>query len=207
MTHLFHGATVAAAVLLCAAGVLPSDQFLELAKWVVILYTTSTVALRVVEAVRPQTSDLAIPAQGDGGVGLPLNSGIFEDDVFSDAIGDGVPRNYTSMFRDAEAPPVTTEGVDGLPVVVPVDPGWHAATAPGHMPTEEMYSEGLGRFDDGDPRFKRVFSGPRPPLPRVSPLIPPPNRGLAERERAQREREATVVVEPVAAPVADKTDA
>ncbi len=189
MTHVIHGLTILAAVLLCAAGFLPSDQFLELAKWVVIIYASSTIALRLLEVLRtPATADLAVPPWAEEGVGLPINAGIFEDDAFADPMGSGVPRNYTSMVRDADAPPVTTENGDGLPVVVPIEHG-PPIDLEIDLPPLGWDSTSLGRF----------YHGPRAPLPKpMSPSVSPPNRGLAEREKAQREQVVDLVV--------DKTD-
>lgn len=136
MGHAFFGLTMVGVLALCAFGGLPSGEFVDIGKWVTILYAISTTMVAVVRHVwprpTPQFENLAvteapqftgavegpwITPDTEMGVGLPVGFGF--DDVFSDAIGNGVPPNYTSMVRDRDAPPVTTESADGSPVMVP----------------------------------------------------------------------------------------
>lgn len=140
MAHLFFGLTTAGVLALCALGILPPDQFVDLAKWLTILYAASTTMVAIVRHVwrRPATAEfdnLAVtnaPAftgavegpwfapEAQDGVGLPEGFGSLHGDVFSEPIGRGVPPNYTSMVRDSDTEPVTTDGADGAPVLVPV---------------------------------------------------------------------------------------
>lgn len=175
MPHVFFGLTIAGAFALCAFRVLPSGEFVDIGKWVTILYAISSTMVAVVRHVWPRPGisspsfdnlavtdaqtfnsrayfDDEMPQQG---VSLQGGFGSLHDDVFSEPIGDGVPPNYTSMLRDRDAPPVTTDGADGSPVLVP--------------PLD----------------FDGVF-GPKPPIPhdynrRATISVPPVNRGLAER--------------------------
>ena len=187
MPHAFFGLTMAGCIALCAFGVLPSGQFVDIAKWSTILYAASTTVVTVVRHVwprsrAPQFENLAVTdappstwAEANG-VGLPWGFGSLRDDVFSGAMGEGVQPNYTSMVRDHNAPPVTTEGADGSPVLVPVA---------GHADCVESEDD---RTVVPPLDFDGVF-GPRPPIPhdynRRDPLIPPANRGLPERLAAR----------------------
>lgn len=139
MPHVFFGLTMVGVFALCGVGVLPSSEFVDIGKWVTVLYAISTTMVAVVRHVwprpaLPQFENLAvteapqftgavegpwITPNTEMGVGLPLGFGSLHDDVFSEPIGDGVPRNYTSMIRDRDAPPVTTDAADGSSVLVP----------------------------------------------------------------------------------------
>jgi hypothetical protein len=138
---VFFGLTTAGVLALCAFGILPPDQFVELAKCVTILYAASTTMVAIVRHVWPpsagaQFDNLAVTEaptfhgavegpwivpDAQDGVGLPNGFGSLHDDVFSEPIGHGVPPNYTSMVRDHDAPPMTTDGADGSPVMVPME--------------------------------------------------------------------------------------
>lgn len=135
MPHAFFGLTMAGCFALCAFGVLPADQFVDVAKWVTILYAASTTLVSVVRHVwprpaSPQFENLAVTGsptapwlepEAQHGVEFLGPFGSLRDDVFSDAIGDGLPPNYTNMIRCHGAPPATTDGADGAPVTVPTE--------------------------------------------------------------------------------------
>jgi hypothetical protein len=126
---MFFGLTTAGVLALCALGNLPPDQFVDLAKWVTILYAASTTMVAIVRHIWPRpgnpaevlpTFDSRAEAPPPDGVELgPFGS--LGGDVFSEALGNGLPPNYTSMVRDENAPPVTTDGADGSPLTVPTD--------------------------------------------------------------------------------------
>lgn len=158
MPHVFFGLTMAGVFALCAFGVLPSGEFVDIGKWVTILYAISTTMVAIVRHVWPrptsQFENLAvteaprftgavegpwITPDTEMGVGLPLGFGSLHDDVFSEPIGHGVPRNYTSMVRDRDAPPVTTDAADGSSVLVP------SVTAPLDIVEPEVPLEYLGQ--------------------------------------------------------------
>jgi len=167
MPHVFFGLTIAGILALCAFGMLPPDQFVDVAKWVTILYASSSTMVAVVRHIWPRPPRDEVPAFTTDAIPWPSPQegvealgpfGSLEGDVFSDQLGDKLPANYTSMVRHYDAPPVTTEGADGATVTVPTE------TAP---PLD----------------FDGVF-GPKPPIPHdfnrraasVAPVsVPAPN--------------------------------
>lgn len=201
MPHVFFGLTMVGVFALCGVGVLPSSEFVVIGKWVTVLYAASTTVVAVVRHVwprpaAPQFGNLAvteaptppwIEPDAEMGVALPVGFGSLHDDVFSEPIGHGVPRNYTSMIRDRDAPPVTTDGADGSPVLVP------SVTSP--LPVDpEVPLEYLGLL--GVPAANRsgatpaldfdgVF-GPKPPIPHdYNRSRPPPTKADATRWLSQ----------------------
>lgn len=131
MTHVFFGLTAAATFALCALGKLPSDQLVDLAKWLVVVYAASTTTVVLVGMIRPLGPALRFDAITDAdlsgfpspeqGVSDPGNMGVFEGDVFAGQLGHGLHANYTSFVRDEESPPVVTDSALGHPIMVPAD--------------------------------------------------------------------------------------
>jgi hypothetical protein len=184
MSHVFFGLTTAGILVLCAFGLLPPDQFVDVAKWVTILYALSTTIVAVVRHIwqRPPRDEVPMsmtdaptmpwPGQPQEGVEALGPFGSLAGDVFSDQLGDNLPANYTSMVRDHDAPPVTTEGADGSTVTVPVRGAF--------LPSTSMESEVVPPLD-----FDGVF-GPKPPIPhdynrRSAPSQGEPAKGDAAR--------------------------
>ena len=130
--YAFHGLALAALVALCAVGILPSEQFVDLMKWVLVVCAAAVLPVSLASAIWPRPDPEPIPGispeqwkamypSPEMGVGMPLSSGIFEEDVFSQTMGQDMPDNYTSLVRDADAPPGTTDRSDGIAVGIPVD--------------------------------------------------------------------------------------
>jgi len=130
MPHVFFGLTTAGILALCAFGLLPPEQFVDVAKWVTILYALSTIVRHIWP--RPPREEVPAcnltdapsmpwpwPGQPQEGVEALGPFGSLAGDVFSNQLGDRLPANYTSMVRDHDAPPVTTESADGAAVTVP----------------------------------------------------------------------------------------
>lgn len=170
MPHAFFGLTMASCIALCAFGVLPSDQFVDVVKWATILYAASTTVVTVVHRVWPVrlrkrlsnavseaptfTAPSWVEPEAQHGVEFLGPFGSLRDDVFSDAIGDGLPPNYTNMIRCHGAPPATTDGADGAPVTVPTESEPSLENLSGRRP--------IGGAPPLD--FDGVF-GPKPPIP------------------------------------------
>lgn len=175
MPHVFFGLTMAGVLALCAFRVLPSGEFVDIGKWVTILYAISTTMVAVVRHVWPRpamtdaptfTAPTWIEPDGELGVGLPGGFGSLHDDVFAGPIGHGVPPNYTSMVRDHDVPPVTTEGADGSPVIVPSE-----SALPDLEPEVPAAHLGLlgvppaNRSSATPPLDFDGMFGPKPPIP------------------------------------------
>jgi len=205
MPHAFFGLTTAGILALCAFGLLPPDQFVDVAKWVTILYALSTTVVAVVRHIwsRPGAAPTDAPTfdsrayfdaetpdvapQWPMGVESLGPFGTLDGDIFADALGDNLPPNYTSMVRDYGAPPTTTEGADGSVVTVPIDGAMTCVVA----------DDGRSVVPPID--FDGVY-GPKPPVPhdynRRSPITIPVNRGLAEKIAARAAAASTATPTP-----------
>lgn len=230
MTHVFFWVITLATLGLCALGIMPSDQMVDLAKWMIVVYAVSTTSIVLVGMTRPlrlhrtraddQVDDLAVtptfsaPSQDPfcapiQGTGHWRNPGIFDQDLFANPIGHGLPDEFTNFTRDGDAPPVATESASGETVMVPsngfelndieIECGPLGAPRAVHGP--RFPGDTIPSID-----FDGVF-GPKPPIPhdynRREPPRPPSNRGLADRLQG---RHVVVLGDPSVPIEVDLTD-
>ncbi len=166
----------------------PVLWFLELTKWVVIIYASAMTAAHLTAHVTETLRHHQAFAHSDptwawpqANMQLvqqtppPMPNGIFDQDMFQGRMGEGLPP-FTNFVRAPDAPPGWTDSDDGSPIEIPVEIGVTGM--------EGEITQGVPLDFDG-------LYGPKPPLPYQRPAsvpVPPPNRGLAERE-ARRARD------------------
>jgi hypothetical protein len=199
MTYALYILVALATVVLCAVGIVPSQEFVELLKWVVIVYAGSMTVITVADVFRarapkipdfdscfpyPNTVPLA-QQELDPAPAPPWGS--LEGNVFSNPIGTGVPARFTNFVRSPDAPPTMTDAGDGSEIPVPLESyavpphplGWRATAAPGHAePWENGHLGGDDPrlFFDGDPR-----NVPSKDVAASVVHVPPRKRSLSDK--------------------------